>query len=54
MRVVHYTRIFGGYDNIIARLGTPGRMVRDVLYILEQTPLRVFGLSHFLVVEKTS
>jgi SAM-dependent methyltransferase len=52
VRVVHYTRIFGGYDNIIARLGTPGRILRNTLYLLEKTPLRVLGLSHLLVLEK--
>jgi SAM-dependent methyltransferase len=53
VRVVTHRRIYGGYDNIIARLGTPGRLIRDVLYRLEGSPLDVFGLSHFLVVEKT-
>ncbi len=52
VKIAHYTRIFGGYDNIIARLGTPGRILRDTLYVLEKTPLRVLGLSHFLVMEK--
>lgn len=53
IRVAHYWRIYGGYDNIIARLGLPGRLVRDMLYRLEGTPLDVVGLSHFLVIEKT-
>jgi SAM-dependent methyltransferase len=52
VRVIHYTRIFGGYDNIIARAGRAGRLLRRVLYALEETPIRVLGLSHFLVVEK--
>jgi SAM-dependent methyltransferase len=52
VRIIHHSRIFGGYDNIIARFGTPGRIVREVLYKLEGTPLDVCGLSHLLVVEK--
>lgn len=52
VRVITHQRIFGGYDNIIARVGAAGRLMRDVLYALESTPLRVFGLSHLLVVEK--
>lgn len=44
--------IFGGYDNIIARLGNLGRLLRWVLQKLEHSPLRWFGLSHFWVVEK--
>lgn len=46
--------IFGAYDNIIARFGPFGRVLRAVLQFLERTPLRVFGLSHFWVVEKTN
>ncbi len=52
VRVVTHRRIYGGYDNIIARLGTPGRIIRDALYRFEGTALDLFGLSHFLVVEK--
>jgi SAM-dependent methyltransferase len=44
--------IFGAYDNIIARLGGFGRVLRAVLQFLEQTPLQIFGLSHFWVVQK--
>lgn len=53
-RVVRQTVIFGGYDNLIARYGLIGRALRSVLQALEGTPLRVFGLSHFWVIEKTS
>ena len=52
LRVVHHTRIFGAYDNIIARFGGAGRTLRAVLQAAERTPLRVFGLSHLLVIEK--
>ncbi|MFH1183473.1 MAG: class I SAM-dependent methyltransferase [Chloroflexota bacterium] len=51
-RVVERTVIFGGYDNIIARFGTLGRLLRAALQFLERTPLRVLGLSHYWVVEK--
>ncbi len=50
--MIHQTVIFGGYDNIIARLGAFGRFIRRILQALEHTPLRWFGLSHFWVVEK--
>jgi SAM-dependent methyltransferase len=45
--------IFGGYDNIIYRFPRLGRVLRFILYTLEKTPLRVLGLSHFWVIEKT-
>ena len=51
-QVVAYRRIYGGYDNIIARLGGVGRVMRDTLHALEGTPLDTWGLSHFLVIEK--
>jgi len=54
VRVVMHRRIYGGYDNIIARFGTPGRVVRDLLHALEGTPLDIWGLSHLLVIEKLS
>ena len=52
VRVVTHRRVYGGYDNIIARLGTPGRILRDMLYRFEGTLLDRFGLSHLLVIEK--
>lgn len=52
VRVIERTFVFGGYDNIIARWPTFGRTLRGILQGLEQTPARVFGLSHFWTVEK--
>ncbi len=44
--------IFGAYDNLIARYGTTGRILRAFLQFLESTPLSIIGLSHYWVVEK--
>ena len=44
--------IFGAYDNIIARFGPLGKILRGVLQFMERTPLQIFGLSHFWVIEK--
>ncbi len=52
LKVVYYTRIFGGYDNIIARSPKLGHALRSVLYLAEKTPFRLFALSHLLVLEK--
>lgn len=54
VRVVSHTQIYPGYDNIIARRPALGRALRQTTYVLEHTPLRVFGLSHVLVIEKNS
>lgn len=53
VRFIERTVIFGAYDNIIARFGLFGRLVRAILQFLEKTPLKILGLSHFWVVEKT-
>jgi SAM-dependent methyltransferase len=52
-RVLHRTIIFGAYDNIISRWPAIGRILRAILHTLERTPFRVFGLSHFWVLERT-
>jgi hypothetical protein len=52
VKFIERTIIFGAYDNIIARFGVFGKSLRGILQILERTPLKVLGLSHFWVVEK--
>lgn len=51
-KIIKRTIIFGAYDNLIARWPLAGKLLRTILQLLEKTPLRVFGLSHFWVVEK--
>lgn len=51
-RVVCHTQIYPGFDNVVARRPALGRWLRGFSYALERTPLRSFGLSHFLVVER--
>ena len=46
------TYVFPGFDQIIARRKRLGAMLRAVLYRVERTPLRIFGLSHFIVLQK--
>ncbi len=53
VRLVDHRVIFGGYDNLIRRFGRSGRILRSVLQSLERTPLRVLGLSHYWVLQKT-
>ena len=49
---VKRTIIFGAYDNIIERWPRLGCALRAFLHVLERTPLKILGLSHFWVVEK--
>ena len=50
--ILHHSRIYGGYDNIIARLGAPAVAMRNLLYRFEGTLLDTWALSHFVVIEK--
>ena len=49
LRIMAHTQIYPGFDNVVARRPALGRLLRIVLYALEHTPLRAFGLSHFIV-----
>lgn len=51
--VIVHTQIYPGYDKIMRRQPVLGRWFRRMTYFLEGTPLRLLGLSHLLVVEKT-
>jgi len=53
VKFIEQTVIFGAYDNIISRFGALGKLLRGSLQLLESTPLKALGLSHFWVVEKT-
>ncbi len=53
LQVIEKHILFGAYDNLIQRFGWLGRLLRSLLQFLERTPLKVFGLSHFWVLQKT-
>ena len=54
VRIVAHTQIFPGYDKIVRRYPALGGWLRRATYFMERTPLRILGLSHFLVVERIS
>jgi SAM-dependent methyltransferase len=45
------SHVFPGFDNWAER-GTMGRLFRDVMHLVENSPLRCFGISHFVVARK--
>ena len=45
--------VYPGFDHIAARRKIVGRALRAVLYPLENTALRNFGLSHFVVLVRS-
>lgn len=52
--VIVHTQVFPGYDKIMRRRPALGRWFRWITYFLENTPLRLLGLSHLVVVEKAA
>jgi SAM-dependent methyltransferase len=54
VKFIHRSVIFGAYDNITARSPGLGRFLSSTLQAVEHSPLQIFGLSHFWVVEKLS
>lgn len=52
VRVVIHTQIFPGYDRIASHYPWLAGILRGITYFVENTPLRLLGLSHFLVLEK--
>ena len=51
-RTLAHVQIYAGYDKISRRWPFLAGLVRGATYLAERTPLRLFGLSHFVVVEK--
>lgn len=45
------SHVFPGFDNWAER-GTMGRLFRDLMHVVENSPLRRFGISHFVVARK--
>ncbi len=50
--IIAHTQIYPGYDKLMTRRPRLGRFLRTLTYALEATPLTMFGLSHFMVIEK--
>lgn len=51
---VVFTQIYPGYDKIASSRPGLAKVLRTVTYLLENTPLRAFGLSHLVVFEKAA
>ena len=49
-----HSYVYPGFDNIFHRSPLLGRALRNIFYRLESTPLRTFGLSHFVIARKIS
>ena len=52
LRPLVHSYVFPGFDHVMADRKFVGRALRWLLYPLENSPLRTFGLSHFVVLGK--
>ena len=52
LRPLVHTYVFPGFDHIMAQRKVVGQALRWALYPFENSPLRTFGLSHFVVLLK--
>jgi len=52
LRPLVHTYVFPGFDHVMARRKVVGRALRWALYPFENSPIRIFGLSHFVVLIK--
>jgi SAM-dependent methyltransferase len=53
VRVVVHTYVYPGFDNVAARTPRLATNLRNLLYWMEGTRARSFGISHFLVLQKS-
>jgi SAM-dependent methyltransferase len=52
VKLVVHAYVYPGFDNIATRSPRAGKALRGILYRAETTPVRRFGLSHFVVLQK--
>ena len=52
-RTLEQTVVYPGFDGIRSRNERLGRVLRSTLHRAESTPLRAFGLSHFVILERS-
>lgn len=45
--------VYPGFDGIASRHARLAPWLRRICYLLEETSLRIFGLSHFLIMQRT-
>lgn len=54
VRVVSHSYVFPAFDRLSVKWGIFGKVIQKLFYLLEKTPLKVFGISHFIIVEKVA
>lgn len=53
VKIIYHKHVFPGFDGAVRRLGFVGKLIQWKFHLLEKTPLEWFGISHFLILEKS-
>lgn len=53
-KIIKHDFVFPAFDKLSRKRGILGKMIQKFFYLAEKTPLKVFGISHFIIVEKLS
>ncbi len=53
-RIAYHKHVFPAFDNLESRFGIVGKVAQKFFHTLEKTPLHWFGISHLVIVEKSS
>jgi 2-polyprenyl-3-methyl-5-hydroxy-6-metoxy-1,4-benzoquinol methylase len=51
-RRIAYRRIFPGFDKLSSKIPILGTLIKGFFHLLDKTPLRIFGISHVVILEK--
>ncbi|MBL8014622.1 MAG: class I SAM-dependent methyltransferase [Candidatus Doudnabacteria bacterium] len=52
VQIYKHDFVFPAFDRLKYKWGGVGKLIQQTFYALEHTPLRVFGISHLIIVQK--
>ncbi len=51
LKIVFWTQIWPGFDAMMHRMSSAGRILKATRALCEESPLRTMGISHFLILQ---
>lgn len=54
IKIVSHDFVFPAFDKLSVKWGVVGKIIQKFFHLIERTPLKVFGISHFMTIEKTA
>jgi len=52
VEIIKKTYVYPGIDSFSVRHKTLGLLIKKIIFVFEKTPLKIFGISHYLIVKK--